>query len=200
MSDREPLVALVEPAPEGGILVRSPGVGVYGQTPRTGEILSAGSRAGRLTTLGRTVDLILPPGTTGRVAEHRLPNRRDPVAYGQELLRLAAVEAGDSQDDAALAGAGAGVAEGLPEGTFAVTSPTHGMFYRRASPDAPLYVEEGQVVEQGTTLALVEVMKCFSAIAYGGDDRPARAEIVQVRADDGAEVRADQILFVLRPA
>ena len=81
-----------------------------------------------------------------------------------------------------------------------MTSFTHGMFYRRPGPDAPHYVEEGQVVEQGTTLGLVEVMKCFSAIAYGGDDRPPRAEVVDVRAEDGAEVQVDQILFVLRPA
>jgi biotin carboxyl carrier protein len=55
-------------------------------------------------------------------------------------------------------------------------------------------------VEEGTTLALVEVMKCFSAITYGGDDLPSRAEIIEVRADDGAEVETDQILFVVRPA
>jgi biotin carboxyl carrier protein len=188
---------IVEPASEGGLLVRSPGVGIYGQSPRAGEILTAGSRIGRLTTLGRTIDLKLPRGSTGRVAERRLANRRDPVEYGQELLLLVPVEAGEADDTAA---SDAGAVEGLPEGTFAVTSFTHGMFYRRAGPDAPLYVEEGQLVEQGTTLGLVEVMKCFSAITYGGDERPPRAEVVEIRAEDGAEVQVDQVLFVLRPA
>jgi acetyl-CoA carboxylase biotin carboxyl carrier protein len=74
------------------------------------------------------------------------------------------------------------------------------MFYRRPRPDASAFVEEGQIVETGTTLALVEVMKCFTAIAYGGESLPSRAEIVQIRADDGAEVGADQVLFVVRPA
>ena len=64
----------------------------------------------------------------------------------------------------------------LPEGTFAVTSPTHGMFYRRPRPDEPAYVEAGQIVENGSTLGLVEVMKCFAAITYGGDQLPSRAE------------------------
>ena len=81
-----------------------------------------------------------------------------------------------------------------------MTSPTHGMFYRRPKPDVPAYVEPGQVVETGATLALVEVMKCFSAIAYGGVGFPARAEIVEARVEDGVEVEADQILFVVRPA
>ena len=74
------------------------------------------------------------------------------------------------------------------------------MFYRRPRPDEPAYVETGQIVEHGSTLGLVEVMKCFSAIVYGGDDLPPRAEIVEVRADDGAEVETEQILFVVRPS
>ena len=57
-----------------------------------------------------------------------------------------------------------------------------------------------QVVEEGATLALVEVMKCFSAISYGGEGMPPRAEIVEVRAADGAEVAADEVLFVVKPA
>lgn len=203
MSEIRRLEALIEDEQgageaAGGLVVRSPGVGVYGSAPRMGEILSGGSPAGRLTTLGETVELSIPRGKVGRVAQRALPNRQDPVEYGQVLLRLVPVEAGEAgvvNNDAA-----GGGAEGLPEGCFAVTSPTHGMFYRRPSPDAPPYVEPGQVVEEGTTLALVEVMKCFSAIAYGGDERPPRAEVVEIRPEDGAEVRVDQILVVLRPA
>jgi biotin carboxyl carrier protein len=202
MSEIRRLEALVEAeagsGEEGGALVvRSPGVGVYGSAPRVGEILGGGSPAGRLTTLGETVELALPRGNLGRVAERALPNRQDPVEYGQVLLRLVPVEAGG---EAVTNNANAGSAAGLPEGCFAVTSPTRGMFYRRPSPDAPAYVEPGHVVDEGTTLGLVEVMKCFSAVAYGGDDRPARAEVVEIRPEDGAEVEVDQILFVLRPA
>ena len=83
---------------------------------------------------------------------------------------------------------------------MAVVSPTHGMFYRRPRPDADCYVEVGDTIETGGTLALVEVMKCFSAIAYGGDGLPARAEIVEIRVEDGADVSAEDILYVVRPA
>ena len=71
MSDRARLEAIVEAAEgdNGGLALCSPAVGVYGGAPRVGEILVAGSRAGRLTILGRTADVVVPPGTTGRVAE-----------------------------------------------------------------------------------------------------------------------------------
>jgi biotin carboxyl carrier protein len=163
-----------------------------------GEVLVGGSRLGRLTNLGRTVDLVLPAGVTGRVAARVAVTRHDPVEYGQALLRLVPVQADEVGEGVVTAAEEA--TRGLAKGTFAITSPTNGMFYRRPSPDAPPYVEVGQVVEAGVTVALVEVMKCFSAIHYGGDDLPPRAEIVEARVEDTTEVKADQVLFVVKPA
>ena len=183
---------------DGEMLLASPAVGLFGCAPRVGEILVGGSRVGCLTTLGRTIVLLVPRGVTGRVAERHLTTRRDPVEYGQQLLRLVPVETGGA--DEGIAATNGEKAQDVEEGHFAVTSPTHGMFYRRPRPDEPAYVEPGQIVENGSTLGLVEVMKCFSAIVYGGNELPDRAEIVEVRADDGAEVKADQVLFVVRPS
>ena len=180
------------------LLVKSPAVGRFGAALIAGEVVVGGSRIGSLTSLGRRIDLAIPRGVTGRVAELELDRGSGPVGYGQRLLRLVPVEA---------SGEGDGIAVGLsddsgdlPQGTFAVRSSSHGMFYQRPRPDEPPYVEIGTVVDHGVTLGLVEVMKCFSAVVYGGDDLPARAEIVEVRSDDGAEVETDQILFVVRPA
>jgi biotin carboxyl carrier protein len=185
-------------ADRGELLLKSPAVGMYGDAPNVGEVLVGRSRAGRLTSLGRTAGLIMPPSAAGRVAERMLHNRRDPVDYGQVLLRLVPVEATDvdkqSSEEAQVN------LSGLPEGSFGVTSPTHGMFYRRPRPDAPFYVDVGQTVEVGATLALVEVMKCFSAITYGGEGLPTRAKVIEVRAEDSTEVQADQILFVVKKA
>jgi biotin carboxyl carrier protein len=182
----------------GELLVKSPAVGTFGGAPNAGEVLVGRSLVGRLTSLGRTVSLVMPLGTAGRVAERVLRNRRDPVDYGQLLVRLVPVEQvdvrrGTANEDPTRTG-------GLPEGSYAVTSPTHGIFYRRPRPDQPPYVEAGQVVEAGATLALVEVMKCFSAITYGGAGLPSRAEVEEVRADDGDEIQSDQVLFVVKPA
>jgi acetyl-CoA carboxylase biotin carboxyl carrier protein len=182
----------------GEILLKSPAVGLYGDAPKVGEVLVGGSRAGRLTSLGRTASLLMPPATAGRVAERMLYNRRDPVDYDQVLLRLVPIEAGAA--DEASRGDARVHETGFPEGAYAVTSPTHGMFYRRTRPDAPFYVEVGNIIEEGTTLGLVEVMKCFSAITYGGESLPHRAKVIEVRAEDSSEVQADQVLFVVEEA
>jgi biotin carboxyl carrier protein len=192
------VIVAEDPQNRTELLLGSPTVGHYGAAPRIGEVLVGGSRVGCLTSLGRRVDLVVPRGVTGRVAERRSASRREPVEYGQVVLRLVPVEGTEGDHEAAFS-AGE-VASDLPEGAFAVLSSTHGMFYHRPRPDEPPYVEIGQIVEKGTTLGLVEVMKCFSAVVYGGPDLPARAEIVEVRADEGAEVETDQILFVVRPA
>ncbi|MNN15853.1 Biotin carboxyl carrier protein of acetyl-CoA carboxylase [compost metagenome] len=45
-----------------------------------------------------------------------------------------------------------------------VQSPLPGTFYRKPSPDAPVYAEVGQRVEAGSVIGLVEVMKQFSEV------------------------------------
>ncbi|KTT38688.1 acetyl-COA carboxylase [Pseudomonas oryzihabitans] len=45
-----------------------------------------------------------------------------------------------------------------------VQSPLPGTFYRKPTPDAPVYVEVGQWVEPGRVIGLIEVMKQFSEV------------------------------------
>lgn len=42
-----------------------------------------------------------------------------------------------------------------------IKSPYPGIFYRRPSPDADAYVAEGDAVQPGDTVGLVEIMKNF---------------------------------------
>lgn len=86
----------------------------------------------------------------------------------------------------------------IPPGCHAVISPADGVFYRRPRPTEAPYVEIGARVRSGQTLALIEAMKCFSAIAYGGPGLPEEAEIVEARAEDASEIRHGQILFVVK--
>jgi len=181
-----------------GLTIQAPAVGVLAGTPRVGEIVVGGSRIGRMRTAGLVRPLVVPAGTSGRVARRLARNLREPVEYGQPILEL--VPVAESEVGVDVEGGAQATVDGLPEGCFAITSPTHGMFYRRPSPDAPSYVSVGDVVEAGATVALVEVMKCFSAISYGTAGQPPRAEVVEVRVEDGIEVEAEQVLFVLRPA
>ena len=50
------------------------------------------------------------------------------------------------------------------DGLVRVTSPMVGTFYRRPAPDQPPFVEEGQRVEAGDPLCLIEAMKLFNEI------------------------------------
>ncbi len=45
-----------------------------------------------------------------------------------------------------------------------IKSPLPGIFYRRPSPDAAPFVEEGQTIQPGTVIGLVGVMKTFHQI------------------------------------
>jgi acetyl-CoA carboxylase biotin carboxyl carrier protein len=45
-----------------------------------------------------------------------------------------------------------------------IHSPIPGIFYRRPSPDEDEFVQEGDAVEQGAVIGLVEVMKQFHEI------------------------------------
>lgn len=77
------------------------------------------------------------------------------------------------------------------EGTV-VRSPMVGTFYRSASPDAAPYVEVGDVVAAGQTVAIVEAMKLFNPIAV-----ESAGVVVEVLAEDGQPVEFDQPLFRL---
>jgi biotin carboxyl carrier protein len=64
--------------------------------------------------------------------------------------------------------------------------------------DAKPYVGAGDRVTRGQPIGLIEVMKTFNPIAYGGAGLPDEAEVVEVVAADGQEVRAGQALVVVR--
>lgn len=55
-----------------------------------------------------------------------------------------------------------------------IKSPLPGTFYRRPSPDEEPYVKEGDRVEPGTVVGLVEIMKNFHEIASDAEGTVAR--------------------------
>lgn len=48
--------------------------------------------------------------------------------------------------------------------TQSILSPLPGTFYRRPSPDQPVFKEEGDTVAAGDVIGLIEVMKSFHEV------------------------------------
>ena len=184
----------------GTLLVASPVVGRVDGVPSPGVYLNPFDPILTVDILNERYTLRLPRDAQGRVTETYVPRALTPVAYNAPLLRL------DPRALGAVAnpGPGAGTAVSAPDaavaGLIPVTSPTEGIFYRRSSPDAPPYVDVGGVVTAGGVLGLVEVMKCFNPITYGGPGYPERVEIAKILVEDSAEVQFGQTLFWVRPA
>jgi oxaloacetate decarboxylase alpha subunit len=75
-----------------------------------------------------------------------------------------------------------------------VRAPMVGTFYRSPSPGAAPFVEEGDLVEKGQVLCMIEVMKLFNEIAA-----PGRGRVVKILAENGKGVEYDQVLLEIEP-
>ena len=73
-----------------------------------------------------------------------------------------------------------------------VTSPIVGTFYRSPAPDAPHYVEVGQVVEKGEVLCIVEAMKLMNEI-----EAEYRCKIVRIVKENAQPVEYGDPLFIV---
>ena len=79
----------------------------------------------------------------------------------------------------------------LPAGTV-VESPSVGLFWRAPSPGAPPFVEVGATVNEGDTLAIVEVMKLMNHVVA-----PAAGEVKAIVPENGEAVEYGQPLVVI---
>lgn len=75
-----------------------------------------------------------------------------------------------------------------------IESPLVGTFYRTPSPDSPSFVEIGDMVEIGQTVAIVEAMKVFNEITAD-----AAGKVTAIPAQNGKLVQMGQPLVILEP-
>lgn len=169
----------------------APGVGVFTPAVAEGELVSAGQSIGTLDVLGVQQSLIVPDGIAGRVARRAGAGRsRVPVQYGDALLVVSAA----SIADASAAGAAATTDS---SDALSFVAPMSGRFYSRPSPNEPAFVSDGDTVQQGQTIGLLEVMKTFNRLVYQGDALPTEAKVEKVVPSDGDDVvRGDPILML----
>ena len=76
-------------------------------------------------------------------------------------------------------------------------APTSGRFYGRPSPDKAPFVSIGDELAPGTTICLLEVMKTFNRVTYGGSGLPERAKVREILVVEGADVTAGEPLLTL---
>ena len=192
---------LVEPVGDDArFRVLAPDVGTYYRPPELGAYMQPGSLAGILKRLNSLYHLRIPDGVSGFVFSVDEDDIANPVAYRQPLFELVSGQEAGAGITARLKPAKTNQANhDLPAGLLAYASPTDGIFCRRPSPDAAPFVVEGDVVSRGDVLGLIEVMKSFNQIRFGGIDFPVSAHIEKILVEDGAEVRTGQPLFWFKP-
>lgn len=181
---------------EGNTVLKSPGVGYWRGSPRIGTSLTGGQSAGVLAMLGRDHGLIVPKGAQGVVVQTPSGSSGDAIAFGDALMVLGDAGAGL---DATLASSGPG-ASPTRDGVLVFCSSSSGRFYLRPAPEKPAFVTEGDIVEPGQTVFLLEVMKTFSRVSYGGEGLPERAKVVRIVPQDGDDLEAGQVVLELEAA
>ena len=76
-----------------------------------------------------------------------------------------------------------------------ITSPIIGTFYRRPSPDKPMFVNVGDEVNEDSIVCIVEAMKLFNEI-----ESEVSGKIVKILVEDSSPVEFGQPLFLVDPS
>jgi len=75
-----------------------------------------------------------------------------------------------------------------------IHSPIIGTFYRSPAPDAPAYVELGDIIKAGQVVCIIEAMKLMNEIqAENG------GKVVKILVDNAMPVEYNQMMIVLEP-
>ncbi|MBV8638041.1 MAG: acetyl-CoA carboxylase biotin carboxyl carrier protein [Candidatus Eremiobacteraeota bacterium] len=110
---------------------------------------------------------------------------------GAQIIAPAAAAAPVSAVSSASA---AGAAGGPPPNVKRITAPLTGVFYRSSSPDAEAFVNQGDRVEVGDVVCILEAMKLFNEIQsdYAGS-------ILRIIPENGELVSQGEELFWIAP-
>jgi acetyl-CoA carboxylase biotin carboxyl carrier protein len=76
-----------------------------------------------------------------------------------------------------------------------VKSPMIGTFYRKPSPDKPVFCNVGDTIAEGDVVCVIEAMKLFNEI-----ESEITGTIVKILVDDSTPVEYDQPLFLVDPS
>ena len=109
-----------------------------------------------------------------------------PVADAPRIASPAAHPAARSPTPAASA---------LAPGQVYLRAPNLGVVWSLPKPGAPAFVVEGQLIEEGATVCVIEVMKLFTQVVSN-----VRGKVVRRLVADGEMVEHDTPLFIIEAA
>lgn len=177
---------------DGRLALAAPLPGLWRGAPAVGARIPGGAALGEIEVLGRLHRVLVPDDASGTVVSIASPGvARVAVAHGATLAVLdpnAGAPAGPRPSRSAAA---------LGQAGLVFKTPLGGRYYARPAPNAEAFVKVGDEVGPGTTLAIVEVMKTFNRVQYGGPTLPPRAKITRIVRKDGDDVASGDALLEL---
>lgn len=82
----------------------------------------------------------------------------------------------------------------MPSQTKTIATPITGIFYRSSSPQSVPFVKEGEIVNAGSNLCIIEAMKVMNEIKSD-----VRCKIIKILVENGKSVTKGQSLFQVEP-
>jgi len=130
-----------------------------------------------------------------KISVQREPNTKQIVSVGAAQAAPAPQPAAPAAPSLPPIAPMATASEAAPAASAAYTplkSPMIGTFYRSSGPDAPVFVQVGDMVEKGQVICIIEAMKLFNEIEAEQSGR-----IVKVLVENATPVEYDQPLFLI---
>ena len=76
-----------------------------------------------------------------------------------------------------------------------IPAPMVGVFYQSPAPDAPPFVQVGDVIEEGQTVCIIEAMKLMNEI-----ESEVSGKVIKILVENAKPVEFGQTLFLIEPA
>jgi len=118
-----------------------------------------------------------------------------PPAYPQQFQPMAAPPTADGSTAGGADASNDGVADTDASPRNYIDSPMVGTFYRSPDPESGVFVKPGDIVEEDTTVCIIESMKVMNEIKA-----ERRGKIIEAVAGDSTAVQYGEHLFLIEPA
>lgn len=161
-------IALKIESGDDGLVARVPTIGRVSLFSQLPQVLTEGAVVGQITTLRSVRNLTMPAGGPWVLRKTLIASRDVGMGVHTALLSLRLWDESAAAEQTGAAGDG---------GVF-YTSPMSGQYYLRPAPDQAPFIQVGDVIEPGTQIGLVEVMKFFYPLIFEDEGRWRILEIL----------------------